>query len=201
MIDPSQAMIITTDRLAIRPFEQTDLPHIHRILIDSFGEGCQIDDADALADRGSWLQWSALCANWFPRLHQPPYGDRAVVLRKEGSLIGSVGYVPCLDRFEQIPSFRGNHHDCGYKTSEVGLFWVIDPQHQRLGFATEAGLAMIELAFNKLGLARVIATTEYSNDRSIAVMRKLGMRIERNPGPESPWLQIVGVRDNPASAV
>jgi hypothetical protein len=28
------------------------------------------------------------------------------------------------------------------------------------------------------------------------VMRKLGMRIERNPLPEPPWLQIVGVLDN-----
>jgi hypothetical protein len=27
-------------------------------------------------------------------------------------------------------------------------------------------------------------------------MRKLGMRIEKNPYPEPPWLQVVGILDN-----
>jgi len=31
------------------------------------------------------------------------------------------------------------------------------------------------------------------------VMRKLGMRIERNPLPEPHWLQIVGVLDHPSA--
>lgn len=198
---PTRAVIQTTDGLEIRPFERADLPHIHRILLEAFGEDFKADDADALADRDSWLQWSAQSMRWYPRLKQTPYGDLAVVLRDEGSVIGSVGFVPCLDRFEQIPSLRGNLHDNGYKTPEVGLFWAIDPRHQRRGFATEAGLAMIEFAFSELQLSRIIASTEYKNDPSIGVMRKLGMRIERNPGPDSPWLQIVGIRDNPASTV
>ena len=29
-------------------------------------------------------------------------------------------------------------------------------------------------------------------------MRKLGMRLERNPSPEPPWLQVVGVLENAA---
>jgi hypothetical protein len=42
-------------------------------------------------------------------------------------------------------------------------------------------------------LGRVVATTEFTNVRSQAVMRKLGMRILRNPEPEPPWFQTVGV--------
>ena len=52
---------------------------------------------------------------------------------------------------------------------------------------------MITYAFQHLNLKRVVATTEYANPGSIGVMRRLGMTIERNPFPEPPWLQVVGV--------
>ena len=54
-----------------------------------------------------------------------------------------------------------------------------------------------ELAFDELALARIVATTEHDNLRSIAVMRRLGMTIERNPLPEPHWFQTVGVLVNP----
>ena len=44
-------------------------------------------------------------------------------------------------------------------------------------------------------LKRLVATTEYDNFASQAVMTKLGMRLERNPFPEPPWLQLVGILD------
>jgi hypothetical protein len=42
-----------------------------------------------------------------------------------------------------------------------------------------------------------VATTEHANIASIGVMRKLGMRIERNSLSEPPWLQVVGVLEHP----
>jgi len=53
--------------------------------------------------------------------------------------------------------------------------------------------AVVDYAFDRLRLKRIIATTAYDNLASIGVMRKLGMRIERNPLPEPRWLQVVGV--------
>ncbi|HLF36431.1 MAG TPA: GNAT family N-acetyltransferase, partial [Anaerolineales bacterium] len=53
--------------------------------------------------------------------------------------------------------------------------------------------ALIEYAFVRLRLARIVATTTYDNTASVGVMRKLGMRVERNPLAEPPWLQVVGV--------
>ena len=44
---------------------------------------------------------------------------------------------------------------------------------------------------------RIVATTEYDNRASMGVMRKLGMRLERNPFPDPPWFQVVGFLDNP----
>src|SRR4051812_1559936 len=46
---------------------------------------------------------------------------------------------------------------------------------------------------------RIVAATEHDNLASIGVMRRLGMRIERNPDPEPHWFQTVGVLFNPKS--
>lgn len=190
---------IETNRLVIRTFTLDDLPVIHRILDQTFGDGSKVDDQAALQERQSWLQWSILSQEWLPKLHQPLYGDRAIILKATGTVIGSVGYVPLLMPFEQIPELRTSTPalTSRYNTPEVGLFWVIDPRHQRQGYATEAAQAMIAYAFKQMGLKRIIATTEYENVASQGVMRKIGLRITHNPLPDPPWLQIVGILENP----
>jgi [ribosomal protein S5]-alanine N-acetyltransferase len=129
------------------------------------------------------------------KLYQPPYGDRAIVLKETSQLVGSVGYVPCLMPFEQVSNF--SYYDVsgklGRATTEFGLFYAIFPSHQRKGYASEAAQAMVDYAFQELGLKRVIATTEFDNHGSMGVMRKLGMRVDKNPLSEPPWLQVVGV--------
>jgi len=55
---------------------------------------------------------------------------------------------------------------------------------------------MVAYAFHQLQLKRVVATTSYDNTASLAVMRKLGMRVEKNPFSHTPWLQIVGLLEN-----
>ncbi|HEX9922853.1 MAG TPA: GNAT family N-acetyltransferase [Anaerolineae bacterium] len=187
---------IETQRLVIRPFILDDLPLIHRILDQTFGNGTRINDPAALRERRSWLQWSSLNQVWLPEQHQPPYGDRAVVLKTTGVVIGSAGFVPLLDVYEQIPELYPPTAASGYKTPEVGLFWVIDPSRQRQGYATEAAQALINFAFKQMRLKRILATTAYENVASQGVMRKLGMTIARNPRPEPLWLQVVGVLEN-----
>ncbi len=202
--------ILETSRLIIRPFAPDDLRAIHRILEQTFGDGSKIADEEAMNERRSWLEWSRLSAEWLPRMFQPPYGDRAVVLKRTNEVIGAVGLVPCFDVFEQIPGLgRGGppsaatrapalSADRAYRVAEVGLFWAIDPEHQRQGCATEAAQALIDFAFQQLRVKRLIATTEHDNTASIGVMRKLGLRIERNPFPDPPWLQVVGILEHPA---
>jgi RimJ/RimL family protein N-acetyltransferase len=58
---------------------------------------------------------------------------------------------------------------------------------------------MVSYAFDELELARIVATTENDNLRSIGVMKRLGMTIERNPLREPHWFQTVGVLMNPAA--
>ena len=57
---------------------------------------------------------------------------------------------------------------------------------------------MVSYAFDELELEQIVATTENDNFRSIAVMKRLGMTIERNPSDEPHWFQTVGVLVNPA---
>ncbi len=187
------SFILETSRLTIRPFQLNDLRAIHRILDLTFGDGSKITDEAALNERRSWLEWSRLSAEWLPKMFQPPYGDRAVVLKHSDQVIGAVGLVPCFDVFEQIPGLSRGESPSTYCVAEMGLFWAIDPQHQRHGYATEAAQALIDFAFQQLRARRLIATAEYDNAASIGVMRRLGMQIERNPLPHPAWPQVVGI--------
>jgi [ribosomal protein S5]-alanine N-acetyltransferase len=193
------SFVLETARLIIRAFQPDDLHAIHRILDRTFGDGSKIDDEHALNERREWLEWSRLSAEWLPKMFQPPYGDRAVVLKRTDELIGAVGLVPCFDVLEQIPGLERGGSPSAYRVAEMGLFWAIDPDQQRQGYATEAAQALIGFAFQQLRVKRLIATTGYDNAAPIGVMRRLGMRIEKNPFSEPPWLQVVGALENSAT--
>jgi RimJ/RimL family protein N-acetyltransferase len=62
--------------------------------------------------------------------------------------------------------------------TEAELGWLIAPEHQGQGLATEAGRALLELCFGPLGVRRVVASTFETNHASSRVMEKLGMRLE-----------------------
>ena len=191
-------MLLETARLLIRPFVPADASAVHRLLDRAFDDGSRADDPAAPEERRSYVEWHILNARWHAELHQPPYGELAVVLKPTQTLVGVAGFVPSLDRFGQIPGLRRpDQTDPVRVTPEVGLFWAVDPDHQKRGYANEAARALVDHAFARLDLARLVATTEHDNLPSQAVMRKLGMRLERNPLPTPPWLQVVGILDHP----
>lgn len=166
---------LETPRLIVRELGAADRPAVERLLE---------------ADRRRWLEWTQLGYEQLAELHQPPYGERAIELRASGEVIGLVGLVPSLGPFGLLPSWPqpGALH-----RPEVGLYWIVAPEQRGRGVASEAAAALIAHAFSELRLARVVATTEHANLASIGVMRRLGMRIERNPGREPEWFQTVGV--------
>lgn len=186
--------VLESERLVIRPFQNADLPHIFPIKQAIHWVDPQKTAEQQLVAEAEYLEWAVRNERQLAFLGQPPYGDRAVVLKATGELIGSVGVVPCVDVYGQMPSL-GGQQNC-LATAEVGLMWLIDPAHQGQGFATEAAQTLVDYAFGTMRLARLIATTEYDNLASQAVMRKLGMKVERNPFPDPFWLQIVGILEN-----
>ncbi len=182
---------LQTDRLLIRPFVMDDAATFRRLLDEAFGhESYGTEDTTRVL-----LEYNVIADKAHDALHQTPYEDRAIVLKGEGTVIGAIGFAPCLAPFGRLPSFGGTPH----RSPEVGLFWALFPDQWGKGYATEAARAMVAYAFDELELARIVATTENDNLRSIAVMKRLGMTIERNPSAEPAWFQTVGVLVNSAA--
>lgn len=194
---------LETERLLIRPFVADDLAAVHQLLDVELAEAEMGNSGAAtLAERGRWLDWTIRNYEQLARLYQPPYGDRAVVLRESGSLIGACGYVPSYGPFGQLPHWATRTpFPAGFGQPEFGLYWAIAPGQQRRGYATEAGRALIDYIFTAFDLGRIVATTTLENAASIGVMRKLGMTVEQNPLPTPPWFQTVGVLTNPRAVV
>jgi RimJ/RimL family protein N-acetyltransferase len=194
---------LETARLLIRPFVITDLDLLHQIVDVELSEAdFGTEGAQSLSERREWLDWAILNYDQLAKMYQPPYGDRAIVLKQTGQLIGSIGYVPCMMPFGQLPTLAIGLDEATQRlsTCELGLYYALAPAHQRQGYTSEAAAAMVEYAFQSMQLRRVVATTTYDNKGSIGVMRKLGMRIERNPLPNPPWMQVVGMLENQSPA-
>ncbi len=187
---------LETARLTIRPFSANDLDAAHRLFV-SVGWANPNDSLKEQLDlRKDYLEWSALNHLMLARLMQPPYGDRAVVWKENGRLVGIVGVVPAWGPFEQLPCFGGVAN--GLNSAEIGLMWATDPAYQGQGVATEAAQALVRFLFQELRVRRLVALTGHDNLASQAVMRKLGMTLAQNPSPNPPWFQVVGVLENPA---
>lgn len=195
---------LETERLLIRPFIMDDVEGIHQLLDqDLISADFGTEGAKTRDEREQWLQWTILSYEELDKLNQPPYGERAIVLKQTQQLIGACGFVPCFGPFGQLPSSRSASPDAvaHFNTPEFGLFYALSPAYQRQGYTTEAAQALIDYAFTQLDLQRIVATTTYENVASINVMRKVGMRIEKNPFPDPFWFQVVGILENrPANA-
>ncbi len=192
---------LTTERLLIRPLIMDDLDAVQQLYAEIAKDDAQSGWAMTRAEHQRWLEWTTLSYGELARLHQPPYGDRAMVLRDTKRLVGVCGFVPCLNAFGQLASFSRGEARNTLNSAEFGLYWAVAPAQQRRGYATEAGRALIDHAFGRLKLDRIVATTTHTNVASIGVMQKLGMQIDRNPSPDPPWLQVVGVLSHPSLSV
>jgi RimJ/RimL family protein N-acetyltransferase len=189
--------ILQTERLLIRPFTFDDLEIYQEINVaNGWTDESMTAEANFQARR-DWLEWSVRNYEQLAQLHQPPYGDRAVVLKENDRLIGGCGLVPLLMPFGQLPAFGGQANSLN--STQIGLFWMIGPTYQRQGLATEAAEAIVRYAFEELRLTRLIATTKYTNLASAGVMRRLGMTVEHNPSADPPWMQVVGILPNSGS--
>jgi RimJ/RimL family protein N-acetyltransferase len=184
---------LDTPRLRVRELTPGDLDAVHAILdLDLVMSPC------TRPERARWLDWTILGYEQQRRLHQMPYGDRGIVLRSTGELIGLAGLVPSMMPFGLLPHYAlppgpdGSAHNI----PEVGLFWAVASAHQRNGYAAEAGAALVDFAFTRWQVRRIVATTEDTNAASAGVMRRIGMRVDRNPLPAPFFLEVVGIIDN-----
>jgi [ribosomal protein S5]-alanine N-acetyltransferase len=74
----------------------------------------------------------------------------------------------------------GLHHVEIEDREEVEIGYALLPEHWNQGLATEIAQASIDVAFNGLGAAEVVAFTLPTNRASRRVMEKCGLTLERD---------------------
>jgi RimJ/RimL family protein N-acetyltransferase len=149
---------LVTARLELRPYTLDDLPEFAALRGDPevqrfvYQEPAEVDEARRiLAEKAA----STAIAKEGDGL------SLAIIPRGESR---TVGYVTLI--------WRSAEH----RRAEVGF--MVHPDHQGRGYATEAAGAMLALAFGELGAHRVIGRLDERNTPSARVCERLGMRRE-----------------------
>lgn len=147
---------IATARLVLRPFTPADAPAVQRLAGDP--EIARWTFIPHPYDDGIAEAW----------IDSHPEGLRrgsdqcfAITLAEDRALVGAVSLM---------------NIDHAHGRAELG-YWIAR-EHWGRGFAVEAGRAVLEYAFAELDLHRVHAWHFAGNERSGAVMRRLGMEAE-----------------------
>lgn len=145
------AVRLSTARLTLRPPAQADL-------------------APLAAAIGHWD-----VARWLARVPYPyRLGDAADYLGRVSGEIAAGHDLP-LHVFDDggLVGCVGLRDLGG--TPELG-YWITPGRWGR-GYATEAAAAVVDLAFGRLGFARIVSGVFAGNDASLAVQRRLGFEV------------------------
>lgn len=149
-------MIIETERLILREIDpERDFEAWAESMADE--NTVRYLGAKPMGRVEAWRNMAASIGHWSIR----GFGFFSLELKSSGEWVGRAG-----------PWFPE-----GWPAPEVG--WTISPAHLRQGYATEAGRASIDYAFNTLGWDSVIHCIMDGNVASIGVAEKLGSRLLR----------------------
>lgn len=107
-------------------------------------------ESDAMAERIGSL------------IHERGWGLWAAELKTSGEFIGFVGL--------HVPTAQLPFSPC------VEIGWRIALAHWGKGLASEAARGALDVGFQSLGLEEIVSFTAIGNQRSRAVMERLGMR-------------------------
>jgi len=151
---PSTIPILTTERLVLRPFTQSDLAALAPLHAEEsfwwypLRRGMTTDETAGFLERV------------IARYDEDGFGLEAVIERSTGDLIGWAGLAVPHFLPEVLPSV------------EVG--WRLAPSARGRGLATEAGAAAVRYGFTDGGLSRIVSIYEPENVASGRVMERLG---------------------------
>lgn len=156
---PGPPYRIVTPRVVLRCWDPADTPALHELI------------AENLEHLRPWVSWVAgepkplearleEVRQWRAQFDVDQAWNWAMLAADDGQLVGGVVMNLLLD---------GASVDVGG--------WVGQTRARR-GFHTDGAAAAARVAFEVLGMTRVQATTDLENERSIALMRKLGFTHE-----------------------
>ena len=160
-----------SQRLLYTPWRPADVDQLHALLAEADVRRYLCDDRIMPRD---WV--AGVIEESCSSLHRDGVGLWRLSLRAgdlEGETVGLVGF---RDFFEP---------------AQLQLMYALHPRGWGRGLATEAGRAMLELAFARLGHAQVVGATDPPNVASVRVMERLGMS-PVDPGGFEPPLEGTG---------
>jgi RimJ/RimL family protein N-acetyltransferase len=149
-VQPIVPLSLETSRLTLRPFEERDCDALHDMFSD---EACvQYTIGQTLAH---WQTWRAL-ASYLGHWQLRGFGPYAVVEKSSGSMLGPVGlWFPI-------------------EWPEPEIKWSLARRFWGRGFATEAAVAVRDMARAALHRTRLVSVILPGNVRSRAVAGRLG---------------------------
>lgn len=158
-------MMLKTDRLLLREFEEDDWPAVLAYQTNPhylrYSPWMQRTEADAREFVGTFIAWS--------KEHPRTKFQFAIVLQAEERLIGTCGIRVARTVERHSDRFSGGEADIGYE---------LDSQFWGHGYATEAVRALLAFGFEQLGLHRIWAHCLAENTTSIRLLERIGMRRE-----------------------
>ncbi|WP_019171541.1 GNAT family N-acetyltransferase [Pseudaminobacter salicylatoxidans] len=147
---------IRTERLILRNWEERDRDLFHRINSDE-------TVMEFFPFRRDRAQADAKMDEMRAEIARQGYGWTAVEIAATGQCIGFVG----LHDVEIEPILPAG-------AIEIG--WRLAPEFWGHGYVTEAAAALFDYGFETLGIDEVSSFAVANNNRSTAVMERLGMR-------------------------
>jgi RimJ/RimL family protein N-acetyltransferase len=149
---------LRTERLDLRPYQDDDLEFLYELQSDP--------------DLTRYLYYGPLTRDEV----QLSFGLKRTrnALRGEGDALNLVAVLRSTgERVGEATMFWLSE---AHRGGEVG--YLLHPAHRGRGYATEMSREMLRLAFDDLGLHRVIGRLDARNTASAAVLERLGMRPE-----------------------
>jgi RimJ/RimL family protein N-acetyltransferase len=148
---------LTTERLALRPFERDDFEAIWAYR--------------GLEDVNQWLGGSLDHDETLQRFAEPSDGLTQLTILHEGEIVG--------DLMLRVQDAWAQRDVVDQARATVGVLgWTMHPDVGGRGLATEAVRELVRHAFDDLGLRRVVAECFADNQPSWRLMERIGMRRE-----------------------
>lgn len=151
--------ILETVRLVFRPYEPGDCEQLVALFTDP----------EVMKYVGTGVQTAGEARAGFTRLFAHVYGPGAfdvwaLFSKRDGEFVGHAELKPRRDELAREGDFE--------------IIYVLRRTSWGRGLATEVGRRILEYGFGELRLPRVHATVDASNEASVRVLLKLGMRYE-----------------------
>ncbi|HKW44710.1 MAG TPA: GNAT family N-acetyltransferase [Candidatus Eremiobacteraceae bacterium] len=149
-------VVLTTERLTLRPFVSSDAAHLAWIYTDP--NVMRYIPPGTPWDHAKIDRFVAVCGE---RYISPGFGMWAVELR---------------DGAPKVIGHCGLQHLA--KTETIEIAWLLGAPYWNRGLASEAAKAVVAHGFTQLGFTRIVAVAEPPNGASLRIMQKLGMTLQ-----------------------